>query len=70
MVRKETGTAAEPRTHYTLRYDLSDGPGKYIYDNDLSTTAPGSERTVLVTLMDSDTYQSQAHLAMSSARSS
>ncbi|MFE9868161.1 hypothetical protein ACFYPZ_36645 [Streptomyces sp. NPDC005506] len=57
VVRKEAGTAANPHTHYTLRYDLSDGPGKYIYDSDLRTTAPGSERTISVVLMDSDTYQ-------------
>lgn len=57
IVRKETGSAANPRTHYTLRYDLSDGPGRYTYDSDLSTTAPGSERTLSVVLMDGDTYQ-------------
>ncbi|MFE2638248.1 hypothetical protein ACFXKF_26285 [Streptomyces scopuliridis] len=58
VVRKVTGTATSPRVHYTLRNDLSQGPGTYIYDAVLSTTAPGSERTLSVLLMNSDTYQS------------
>ncbi|MFF2653012.1 hypothetical protein [Streptomyces sp. NPDC058045] len=58
VVRKVTGTADAPHVHYTLRSDLSKGPGKYIYDAVLNTTASGSERTLFVLLMNSDTYQS------------
>ncbi|MEU6015258.1 hypothetical protein ABZ826_14765 [Streptomyces sp. NPDC047515] len=58
VVRKVTGTAADPHVHYTLRGDLSQGPRDYIYDAILDTTAPGSERTVSVLLMNSDAYRS------------
>ncbi|WP_327188798.1 hypothetical protein [Streptomyces xinghaiensis] len=58
VVRKETGDPARPRVHYTLRYDLGrQGPGQYRYDADLGTTAPGSERTLIVVLMDDTTYR-------------
>lgn len=57
VVRKVSGTAAAPHVHYTLRNDLNQGPGDYPYDANLSTTTPGSERTVSVLLMNSDTYQ-------------
>ncbi|WP_328918104.1 MULTISPECIES: hypothetical protein [unclassified Streptomyces] len=57
VVRKVAGTAADPHVHYTLRYDLSDGPGKYPYPALLDKTTPGSERSVFVVLMDSDAYQ-------------
>ncbi|MFD3920507.1 hypothetical protein [Streptomyces sp. NPDC058595] len=58
VVRKVTGTDTSPRVHYTLRNDLSQGPGTYVYDAVLGTTAPGSERTVSVLLMNDDTYRS------------
>ncbi|MEU5718699.1 hypothetical protein AB0G71_23600 [Streptomyces sp. NPDC020403] len=58
VVRKVTGPAAAPHTRYTLRDDLSSGPGTYTYDAVLRTTPPGSERSVSVLLMNSDTYQS------------
>lgn len=58
VVRKVTGTADNPRVHYTLRSALNQGPGSYTYDAVLRTTAPGSERTVSVLLMNSDTYRS------------
>ncbi|WP_069169710.1 hypothetical protein [Streptomyces griseus] len=57
VVRKVTGTAAARYVRYTLRNDLSGGPGTYTYDAVLRTTPPGSERTVSVLLMNSDTYQ-------------
>lgn len=58
VVRKETGDPAQPRVHYTLRYDLGQrGPGRYTYDADLSTTAPGSERSLIVVLMDDATHR-------------
>jgi len=58
VVRKTTGTASVPHVHYTLRDDLDQGPGTYLYEADLHTTAPGSERTLFVVVMDSATYQS------------
>ncbi|MFD5496329.1 hypothetical protein ACTWJ9_02780 [Streptomyces sp. GDS52] len=58
VVRKVTGTAADSRVHYTLRSALNQGPGDYAYDAVLRTTTPGSERTVSVLLMNSDTYRS------------
>lgn len=58
LVRKETGDPAAPRVHYTLRYDLgAAGSGQRSYDSDLSTTAPGSQRTLSVVLLDAATYR-------------
>ncbi|MFP8885462.1 hypothetical protein [Streptomyces mangrovi] len=58
VVRKETGDPDRPRVHYTLRYELGrQGPGRYTYDADLSTTAPGSERSLIAVLMDDATYR-------------
>ncbi len=57
VVRKETGDPAQPHVHYTLRFDLGQGPGQYTYDAVLNTTAPGSVRSVFVVLMDEATYR-------------
>ncbi|MGW4985247.1 hypothetical protein [Streptomyces mirabilis] len=57
VVRKVTGTAADSHVRYTLRNDLSEGPGKYPFPAVLDTTAPGSERSVFVVLMDTNAYQ-------------
>ncbi|MFH0245298.1 hypothetical protein ACGRHY_23425 [Streptomyces sp. HK10] len=58
MVRKETGDPDRPRVHYTLRYELGQqGPGRYTYEADLTTTAPGSERPLTAVLMDGTTYR-------------
>jgi hypothetical protein len=54
VVRKVAGTPADPHVHYTLRYDLDQAP---FYDADLHSTAPGSERTLFVVVMDSAEYQ-------------
>ncbi|WP_189930728.1 hypothetical protein [Streptomyces sulfonofaciens] len=57
VVRKVTGTAADPHVHWTLRWDLDEGPGRYTYDAVLRTTDPGSKREVSVVLMDGGTYR-------------
>lgn len=58
LVRKETGDPAHPRVHYTLRYDLGQpASGQRDYDSVLSTTPPGSERTLSVVLLDDATYR-------------
>ncbi|MFP8939808.1 hypothetical protein ACLIYM_00025 [Streptomyces fenghuangensis] len=58
VVRKETGDPDRPRVHYTLRYELGrQGPGRYTYEADLSTTAPGSERSLIAVLMDDATHR-------------
>ncbi|MFP8960836.1 hypothetical protein ACLIYP_09760 [Streptomyces nanhaiensis] len=58
VVRKETGDPDRPRVHYTLRYELGQqGPGRYTYDADLGTTAPGSERSLIAVLMDDATHR-------------
>lgn len=57
LVRKETGDPARPRVHYTLRYDLGQASsGQRSYDSVLSTTSPGSKRTLCVVLLDDTTY--------------
>lgn len=56
VVRKVAGTAADPHVHYTLRNGLDQAP--YVYDADLHSTAPGSERTVFVVVLTSTAYQS------------
>jgi hypothetical protein len=54
VVRKVAGTAADPHVHYTLRNDVA---APYVYKADLSSTAPGSQRTLFVLVLDSAAYQ-------------